>query len=330
MKFKCILNGCAPNVKARAEELNSFIDAYLGSEAHAGSTILFYVNQEDRHALYDLVPTKSVELVRVDGYQPEIILDALKRIEDKKDTSLYLFPAGIAGAELAVRWGVRNNGSSLVHVEQMTLKKDGLMAKKKAYADHVLATFRLDRQPFCISLAKGSVERVPITARENLQSIEHDLTGLKGDGFVRDSQWIPAEQAKDLAGAKLLIVGGRGLENKENVRQLKETANAMGAEFGISRPVALNAWGPMHRLVGVSGTIARPEICIAAGISGAAAFYAGIEKSKLIIAINIDPQARIIKAADVAVIDDCKAVMKELLRIFEHKAQKKALPKAEG
>lgn len=316
MKFKCILNGCAPHVKARAEELNSFIDTYLSSEAGTGGTILFYVNQEDRHALHDLVPTNSVELVRVDRYQPEMILDALEHIEDKEDTPLYLFPAGVAGAELAVRWAFRKNGSSLVQVEQMALKKGCVMVRKKAYADHVLATFRLDRQPFCISLAKGSVERVPIAARENLHIIEHDLKGLNGDGFIRDSQWIPAEQAKDLAGAKLLIVGGRGLETKENIRQLEEMAGAMGAEFGISRPVALNAWGPMHRLIGVSGTIARPEICIAAGISGAAAFYAGIEKSKLIIAINIDPQARIVKAADVAIIDDYKAVMDELLKIF--------------
>lgn len=316
MKFKCILNGCAPNIKARAEGLNGFINTCLGCEAGTGSTILFYVNQAERDALHDLVPTKSVELVRVGGNQPEIILDALMRIEDKEDTPLYLFAEGVAGAELAVRWAFRKNGSSLVQVEQMTLKKGVLMAQKKAYADHVRATFRLDRQPFCISLAKGGFDRVPITAREPLQIIEHDLTGLEGDGFIRDSQWIPEEKARDLAGAKFLIVGGRGLENRENIRQLEEMANAMGAEFGISRPIALNAWGAMHRLIGVSGTIARPDVCIAAGVSGAAAFYAGIEKSKFIIAINPDQRARIIRAADVAVIDDWKIVMEELLKCF--------------
>ena len=77
-------------------------------------------------------------------------------------------------------------------------------------------------------------------------------------------------------------------------------------------------WGGMHRLIGVSGTIARPEVCIAAGVSGAGAFYAGIEKSKFIIAINNDPQPRIVKAADVAVIDDYKAVMEELLKLWDH------------
>ena len=140
---------------------------------------------------------------------------------------------------------------------------------------------------------------------------------MNADGFVRDYKWIPTEQANHLEAARLLIVGGRGLESKENVKGLKALADAVGAEFGISRPVALNAWGPMHWLVGVSGAIAKPEICIAAGVSGAAAFYAGIEKSNIIIAINSDPHARIIKAADVVIIDDYKAVMDELMKIVK-------------
>jgi electron transfer flavoprotein alpha subunit len=206
----------------------------------------------------------------------------------------------------------------------MDCRADRLIAKKKTYADHVLATFRLIRQPYCISPAKGIVDRLPIAHKDNLQITEHDLTGLKKQALVKDFQWIPAEQARDLETAKLLIVGGRGLETRENVKRLKDMADILGAEFGISRPVALNAWGPMHWLIGVSGAVVRPEICIAAGVSGAAAFYAGIEKSKFIIAINCDPQARIVKAADVAVIDDYKAVMDELLKIFKTGVQKKA------
>ena len=96
----------------------------------------------------------------------------------------------------------------------------------------------------------------------------------------------------------------------------------MGAAFGITRPVAMNAWEEMRRLIGVSGTLARPEVCIAAGVSGAAAFYTGIEKSRFIIAINTDAQARIVKAADVAVIDDYKAVMNELVKHFKSQAPK--------
>ena len=317
MKYTCILNGCAANIKAQAEELNGFLDGFLDMEGSPGRTILFYCNQEDRDTLLGYVPTDRVELVRVDRYQPETILAALQHIEKKADTALYLFPAGCSGCELAVRWAYRRNGSSLVQVEQMTCKEGCLMAQKKAYADHVLASFRLTRQPFCISPARGCVEKRPIRQRGRLEIVEHHLTGLNRDGFVKDYQWIPIEQANDIEAVKLLIVAGRGLGTKENVRRLKEAAHAMGAEFGISRPVALNAWGGMHRLIGVSGTLARPVICIAAGVSGAAAFYAGIERSKFIIAVNIDSQARIVKAADVAVIDDYAPVMDELLKFFK-------------
>ena len=324
MRYTCILNGCAANIKAQAEELNGFLDGFLSEENSPGRTILFYSNQEDRDTLLGYVPTDCVELVRVGRYQPETILTALQHIEETADTALYLFPAGFSGCELAVRWAYRRNGSSLVQVEQMACREGCLIAKKKAYADHVLASFRLTRQPFCISPSRGCVEKRPIRERGGLQMIEHHLNGLNRDGFVKAYQWIPAEQAKDLEAVKLLIVGGRGLGTRENVQRLKETAHAMGAEFGISRPVALNAWGGMHRLIGVSGTLARPEICIAAGVSGAAAFYAGIEKSKFIIAVNIDSQARIVKAADVAVIDDYKAVMAELMKFFISATPKKA------
>ena len=317
MKAKCILNGCVATFQAQAEELNGFLDGFSGIGNRPDSTILFYTDKEDRGVLLGCVPTDCVELVRVACYQPETILAALQHVEDKADTGLYFFPSGFSGADLAVRWAFRRKGSSLVQVEQVVFDTHGLIAKKKAYADHVLASFRLDRKPFCIAPAKGCVERLPIKGRTNLQIIEHDLTGLKKDGFVRDYQWSPAEQARDLENVKLLIVGGRGLGTRENVHQLRDMAHAMGAEFGISRPVALNAWEGMHRLIGVSGTLARPEVCIAAGVSGAAAFYAGIEKSKFIIGINTDSQARIVKAADVAVIDDYKAVMEELLKIIQ-------------
>jgi len=316
LKFKCIINGCLSHTRAQAEELNGFISRFLDSEASDGTTIIFYSQKDERKALPGLVPTQRAELVRIDRYHPESILDALARIEYSDDADLYLFPSGFAGSEIAVRWAFRQKGSSLVQVKHIDCTRDRVIAKKTAYVDHVLATFRLDRRPFCLSPARGCVDRLPIRARDNLVVTEHDFTGLNKGIRAHDFHWIPVEHAKHFENPRFLIVGGRGLQNKENVQFLKNMADAVGAEFGISRAVALNAWGPMHRLIGVSGTIAKPEICIAAGVSGAAAFYAGIEKSKFIIAINTDPLARIIKSSDVVVIDDYKTVMAELLKFF--------------
>lgn len=76
--------------------------------------------------------------------------------------------------------------------------------------------------------------------------------------------------------------------------------------------------GTDGKLLGVSGTMVSPKICIVAGVSGAAAFYAGIEKTKYIIAINKDEHAPIIKMADVAVVDDFIPVMETLNQLVEN------------
>ena len=69
--------------------------------------------------------------------------------------------------------------------------------------------------------------------------------------------------------------------------------------------------------IGVSGEMIAPEVCITAGVSGAAAFYAGIEKSKFIVAINTDEQAPIMKKADVAIVDDFMPVIQSLREIVK-------------
>ena len=315
MIFKAILNGCSPSIAAQAEELNGFIRKHLSSGDNIGSTIVFYAKKEAKNALLGLVPTESVKLVRVARYQPENILEALQTVENAEKTHLYLFPSGFAGSEIAVRWACRMKGSSLVQVKQIECSGAQLIARKTVYANHVLGTFKLTQKPYCISLAKGSADRQAITIRDKRIVTEHDLTGLQKDRFIKHSNWIPTETTQDLEAATFLIVGGRGMHSKENTQRLKKIADALGAAFGVSRPVAMSAWTPLHRMIGVSGAMTKPEVCIAAGVSGAAAFYAGIEKSKTIVAINTDIRAPIIKAADVAIIDDYKAVMAELAKI---------------
>lgn len=312
MIFKGILNGCSSNISAQAEALNGFIRKHLSCGDNVGSTIVFYSKKEEKNALLGLVPTESVELVRVARYQPENILEALQTIENTEKTNLYVFPSGFAGSEIAVRWACRMKGSSLVQVKQIECSGAQLIARKTVYANHVLGTFRLTKAPYCISLAKSCAGSQAIAIRDKLIVTEHDLTGLQKDQFIKQSKWIPTETTQDLEAAPFLIIGGRGMRTKENTQSLKKIADAMSAEFGVSRPVAMNAWAPMDRMIGVSGAMTKPEVCIVAGVSGTAAFYAGIEKSKTIIAINTDIRAPIIKAADVAIIDDYKAVMAEL------------------
>lgn len=317
MIFRGILNGCSANILAQAEELNGFICEHLDSEDNIGSTILFYSKKEQKNKLIGLIPTESVKLVNVARYQPENILAALEKVERKEKAHLYVFPSGYAGSEMAVRWAFRMKGSSLVQVNRIKWLKEQLIAKKMVYSNNVLGTFRLNKKPYCISLAKGSTEGRPIKARDHLIISEYDMTQLTKDRFVKASKFTPEETTKDLEETRFLLIGGRGMNSKENTTNIKKIAGDIGADFGVTRPVAMSAWAPMNQLIGVSGTMTKPDVCIVAGASGAAAFYAGIEKSKYIVAINNDIRAPIVRSADVVIIDDYKAVIDELATIMK-------------
>lgn len=316
MIFKGILNGCSTNIATQAEELNGFISENLHSEDKVGSTILFYSNKEQRDVLLRLVPTESVELVRITRYQPENIIKALTTMEQGEMAQLYLFPSGFAGSEMAVRLAFRMKGSSLVQVKQIEYSGEQLIASKTVYANHVLGTFKLTKKPYCFSLAKGSTNDQPVTTRDKLIVTEYDMTHLHEDRFIKTSKAIPKKQASNLTNAKFLLIGGNGMKNKADTQYLEQIADMIGAGFGVSRPVAMSGWAPLHRQVGVSGSMTKAEVCIVAGASGAAAFYAGIEKSKFIVAINTDIRAPINKVSDVTIIDDYKAVLDELVKVI--------------
>ena len=83
----------------------------------------------------------------------------------------------------------------------------------------------------------------------------------------------------------------------------------------------MNAWAPMERLIGVSGLMLSPKLCIAAGVSGSAAFSAGIKNSGLIVALNTDPEAPIFRLAQVGVVEDLHVFLAELQKVLE--AEKK-------
>ena len=108
--------------------------------------------------------------------------------------------------------------------------------------------------------------------------------------------------------------------SKETSDKIAESAKKLGAEFGVSRPAAMNAWAPMNRLVGVSGAMIHPEVCVAAGVSGAAALYEGIRRSEFIISVNEDENAPINRKSDVAVIGDAEEILTALADIAEGKS----------
>jgi electron transfer flavoprotein alpha subunit len=120
-------------------------------------------------------------------------------------------------------------------------------------------------------------------------------------------------RAVDLTAAPIIVSVGRGIREEENIPIVQALADALGAELAASRPICDNGWLPMERQVGSSGQTVAPKMYLAVGISGAIQHLVGMKGSKVIVAINKDPEAPIFEVADYGIVGDLFQVVPALI-----------------
>lgn len=294
MKYHFIVNGYSQDYLKQMEEQAAFEECYLlHSPIEAGETFF----------------------VRTEQYTPETVLKSLCGKVNPQD--LYIFGSDESSIELAVRLSERCKGSSVTDVKALVdtevYAEEGVAVKKMVYANHMEGIFLMEQGPYCISLARGMERK----KGKDLPAEKESVICTGNAAHIVSRQFVEQKEENGLDHAKVILAAGRGIGKKENIKVLEKLAEKVGGEVAVSRPAAMNAWQPMNRLVGVSGAMVSPDICITAGVSGAAAFYAGIEKSKFIVAVNNDEHAPIMKMADVAVAEDFLPVIEELSRLIE-------------
>ena len=122
-----------------------------------------------------------------------------------------------------------------------------------------------------------------------------------------------------LTEAEKVVSGGRGMKGPENWHLLEDLAETIGAATACSKPVSDMEWRPHSEHVGQTGTTIRPNLYLAVGISGAIQHQAGVSNSKVIAAINKDPEAPIFKIADYGIVGDAFEILPKLIETAKEK-----------
>ena len=192
-----------------------------------------------------------------------------------------------------------------------------LKVRKAVFSGKAFAEVEITTEYKVISVAGNSIPVEESGAAVDVETLNLDLPSPR----VKVIETKRAEGRTPLPEAELVVSGGRGLKGPENWGVIEDLAEALGATTACSRPVADVDWRPHHEHVGQTGVAIRPNLYIAAGISGAIQHLAGVNSSKTIVVINKDPEAPFFKAADYGVVGDLFEVLPKLTEAVKaHKA----------
>ncbi|MAQ57727.1 MAG: hypothetical protein CL718_00510 [Chloroflexi bacterium] len=258
----------------------------------------------------------SIENPLLSRFSGDNMVSAAAHIVSASGARLVLIGRHPSTLEFIPRLSRRIDGTCVMNVTGIeTVNDQHTEIEAAVYGGAARALYQVDSaSTVVVGLRPAAAEAPPPHSEHSSDIVKLDLELL--EDRVQVVAEATASEGPRLENAEIVVSGGRGLQNAENFGLVRELAGLINGMPGASRAIVDEYWAPPTEQIGLTGTTVAPALYVAAGISGASQHMAGCSNARLIVAINSDPDAPIFKYADVGIVDDCLAVLPELIELL--------------
>jgi electron transfer flavoprotein alpha subunit len=259
--------------------------------------------------IYGITKVHQVTHANLDQVDAQVFAALIADAAIAVNASVVIFSNNINGKAIAPRVSVRLKAGLVSGAVSLPDLTNGFVVRKSVFSGKAFARVEINTpikviavnpNAYPVHTLEGQAEVVALNLQPRDSRIKVTATN-KTSGKVALSE------------ADLVVSAGRGLKGPENWGMVEELAELLGAATACSRPVADAHWRPHHEHVGQTGLAIAPNLYIAIGISGAIQHLAGVNRSKVIVVINKDPEAPFFKAADYGIVGDAFEVVPKII-----------------
>jgi electron transfer flavoprotein alpha subunit len=278
----------------------------------------------------------------LDDYRSEPYTAMLAKLASDSSPEVILFPTTTRGRELAAMTAIDLNTGVLPDVIALEVKDGSLLATRPIYAGKLLCKVFCLTRPQLVTLRGRAFNKLPPDSSRTGTLTKVAVVMSEADIPSKVESYSAGEAGVSLTDASVIVSGGRGVSNnpsltpppgmdekqaeiwkaQQGFKLIEDLAQVLHAAVGASRAAVDAGYIPYVHQVGQTGKVVSPDIYIACGISGAIQHQAGMRTSKVIVAINRDPEAPIFKLARYGVVGDLYAIIPALTEAFRKRLGK--------
>lgn len=248
-------------------------------------------------------------------FDAQVYTQAVAAAVEAAGATVVIFSNNVDGKAIAPRLSAKLKTGLVSGAVALPDTSNGFVVKKSVFSGKAFANIAIHSAVKIISLNPNAYQVTEVGGTATVEALAVSLPAAK----VKITGVNKVEGEVPLTEADIVVSGGRGLKGPENWHLIEDLAKALGAATACSRPVADEHWRPHHEHVGQTGVVVAPNLYIAIGISGAIQHLAGVNRSKVIVVINKDPEAPFFKAADYGIVGDAFEVVPKLIEAFKNR-----------